>query len=451
MNNIVKSIIILLVFFSIFNFSYSQWVELYSGVNSSLNSVSVSEPNIRWICGDSGIVLKSSYGWPINFYIRNGGIPSNVKLTNIFAFDTALALTAGNIGNVTYVYRTSNGGYNWAQVFNQTNGSVNAVLMRNLTSGFMEGNPVGGRWSLWKTINGGINWDSSGMYLPQSGGETGWNNSIFFIDSGYSSSLRKLWFGTNNSRIYYSSNFGINWSAQSTAPDSNSFSLLFHSFQTNNGLSGGNSLEMTTNGGLNWVNNNSIGSGRITGLGGNDPGVFDYVYAYEWYIRSDNKIYYSSSGGSSWIVQYTAPSGIFKYMSQVGHGGSGEIFGVRDNGGISYCGCTPSGIESNNNSIPNEYSLSQNYPNPFNPVTKIKFSLPSVRSPLDNPSEGGAISTRLIIYDVLGREVVTLLNEQLHPGSYSVDWDASNYPSGVYFYKLEAGVYIQTKKMVLIK
>ncbi len=59
--------------------------------------------------------------------------------------------------------------------------------------------------------------------------------------------------------------------------------------------------------------------------------------------------------------------------------------------------------------------------------------------------------TSLIVYDALGREITILINEQLNPGTYEIDWDASNYPSGVYFYKLTAGDYSETKKMVLIK
>lgn len=316
--------------------------------------------------------------------------------------------------------------------------------MRNALTGFAEGNPVGGRWSLWKTTNGGINWDSAGMYLQQSGNETGWNNSLYFIDSGYSSPNKMLWFGTNNSRIYYSTNFGANWSVQSTAPDSNSYSILFHSYQNNDGLSGGNSLERTSNGGLNWINNTSIGSGRITGLGGNDPGINDIMYIFQWYIRGDNKIYYSTNIGNSWVVQFTAPSGMFTHMNQARPGGAGEVFAVRDNGGISYCTCLPGGILNQNSEIPNPFYLFQNYPNPFNPSTTIKFDIPAVGNGRDR-------SVKLVIYDVLGREVATLINEQLQPETYSVDWDASNYPSGVYFYKLEAGDYSESKKMVLIK
>jgi hypothetical protein len=102
------------------------------------------------------------------------------------------------------------------------------------------------------------------------------------------------------------------------------------------------------------------------------------------------------------------------------------------------------GIQNISSEVPKSYSLFQNYPNPFNPTTKIKFDVPNVMNSRDR-------SLLLIIYDALGREVATLVNEQLQPGSYEVEWDASNYPSGVYFYKLEAGSFSQTKKLVLIK
>jgi len=110
----------------------------------------------------------------------------------------------------------------------------------------------------------------------------------------------------------------------------------------------------------------------------------------------------------------------------------------------------PVGINKISSQVPIAFALFQNYPNPFNPTTRIKFSLP-------NPSEGGAMNVTLKIYDVLGKEVASLIpplwggEEGLHPGTYEVEWDASNYSSGVYFYKLEAGSFSQTKKLVLIK
>jgi hypothetical protein len=115
--------------------------------------------------------------------------------------------------------------------------------------------------------------------------------------------------------------------------------------------------------------------------------------------------------------------------------------------GILYGDTSLVGIKPNSNKIPADFSLFQNYPNPFNPVTKIKFSIP--------PSRAAMGVTNLTIYDVLGREVTTLVNEQLSPGSYEVEWSAvgggSNCPSGVYFYKLITAEYTETRKMVLLK
>ncbi|MBZ0201410.1 MAG: T9SS type A sorting domain-containing protein [Ignavibacteria bacterium] len=107
------------------------------------------------------------------------------------------------------------------------------------------------------------------------------------------------------------------------------------------------------------------------------------------------------------------------------------------------------GIVNINNVIPKEYFLSQNFPNPFNPQTKIKFSIPLLRGVT---AEGGrGVFVSLIIYDLLGREVATLVNEQLKPGTYEADWDASNFSSGVYFYKIVADEFTETKKMILMK
>jgi hypothetical protein len=104
----------------------------------------------------------------------------------------------------------------------------------------------------------------------------------------------------------------------------------------------------------------------------------------------------------------------------------------------------PTGLTQISNETPKSFSLSQNYPNPFNPTTKIQFSIPS-HSHLERAG------VRLIIYDALGHEIQTLVNELLQSGTYEVIFDASNFSSGVYYYKLETESFTQTKKMVLIK
>jgi len=91
------------------------------------------------------------------------------------------------------------------------------------------------------------------------------------------------------------------------------------------------------------------------------------------------------------------------------------------------------------NKLPNEFFLSQNYPNPFNPQTTISYSIPN------------SSLVQIQMFDVLGKEVLTLLNEEKSAGNYKLSFNASDLTSGVYFYQLRAGDFIQTKKMILIK
>ena len=88
---------------------------------------------------------------------------------------------------------------------------------------------------------------------------------------------------------------------------------------------------------------------------------------------------------------------------------------------------------------PNEFSLEQNYPNPFNPSTKIKYSVNSTQN------------VSLKVYDVLGNEIATLVNEEREPGAYEVEFNRSDLSSGIYFYQLKAGKFLETKKMILLK
>ena len=94
--------------------------------------------------------------------------------------------------------------------------------------------------------------------------------------------------------------------------------------------------------------------------------------------------------------------------------------------------------------VPGRFELTQNYPNPFNPVTKFKFSLPKFSE------------VKVVVFDIMGREVKTLVNEKLEPGKYEVDWNGTNgmgntVSSGIYFYKIVAGNYVETKKMIMLK
>jgi hypothetical protein len=145
----------------------------------------------------------------------------------------------------------------------------------------------------------------------------------------------------------------------------------------------------------------------------------------------DNRLTNNSSG--SWVSSVSVSGSSVHVTWYDERDGNPEIYYKRNPTG------NPIGIKNINSEIPNKFSLFQNYPNPFNPITHCEFRIADF---------GFA---KLTVYDALGREIQTLVNEELKPGTYEAEWDGSNYPSGVYFYQLTAGDYIETKKMVLVK
>ncbi|MGH2574939.1 MAG: SBBP repeat-containing protein [Ignavibacteria bacterium] len=167
---------------------------------------------------------------------------------------------------------------------------------------------------------------------------------------------------------------------------------------------------------------------------------------------------YNPGGSQQWAVRYDTAGGEDRaYAIDLDNSnnvyvtGSGTRILYSDYATIKYSQESSLVIKPISSLIPEEFKLSQNYPNPFNPITKIRFDLPQ------SVFLSGAKNLILLkIYDILGREVVTLINEVLKPGSYEVEWDGKDLKnqtltSGIYFYKLQANGFSDTKKMILLK
>ncbi|MCE1164983.1 MAG: hypothetical protein LWX07_06240 [Bacteroidetes bacterium] len=454
----MKKIYVLSFFFAFFflaatgvSFSQVFWEELPQLVTVPLKSASNYDCYNACVCGDSATVLRTTnrgYNWT---NVSRNGIPANISLVNIFLVSISpmhTILAAGYTGSNTFVYRTTNSGANWSQVFTQSNGFIDAIWLTNENSGFMLGDPVGGRWSLWKTSNGGANWDSTGMFLPASGSESGYNNSLW-ASGGY------LWFGTNNSRVYYSTNNGSSWNFSSVSPETNTYSVWMGTAPYNLGYTSGNTLYKTTNAGVNWTKDTTaIGTGMITSFTGSNQ-LFNYIF----YTRTGT-IYYKLIFSNVWQVIYTAPAGNFTNLSiarsTVTFSGPGWIYGVRDNGRISRANTFIEGVRLISGKVPYDYSLSQNYPNPFNSSTKFTFDTRRLPEMVTGEIRGGNV--KISVYDMLGREVEVMINKVLQPAVYEIVWDASRYSSGMYYYRMlvtnpngGSVVYDKIKKMALIK
>lgn len=398
------------------------WSEQTSGSAAQLTSVSAINLNNVWVCGYTGVVLRTTNGGTTWQNVSAAPIPNTLDLHCIFGIDSVTALVAGSGTAGSFLFRTSNGGANWTQVFTEANGFINSVQMGNDFAGFMQGDPVGGRWSLWGTTDAGLTWDSSSFYLQQQGTEAGWNNSFFFdINAGVT-------FGTNNTKVYKTLNLQ-NWLPQNTTGQLNTYAIWFNS--PTNGMTGGTALLFTSTGGIIWTPTSAAlpGTGNMAGICG--TGTF-------WAAaRQTTSIYTSPNNGGTWVTSHTAPAGNYRHITKDRATG-GVYYGVRTNGGISK-GVYMVGISPISTNSPENYMLEQNYPNPFNPSTNIKFNI---------PKQG---FVKLVVYDGVGREVKSLVNENLKAGEYEVAFESLGLTSGAYFYKLAVNDFVQTKKMILVK
>jgi uncharacterized delta-60 repeat protein len=157
-------------------------------------------------------------------------------------------------------------------------------------------------------------------------------------------------------------------------------------------------------------------------------------------------IRYSPSGVQQWIMTYRGPGNNSDVAISVKVSTTGKVYvtGMSTGIGTMYDYATIQysqsvGIKKISDIVPTKYSLSQNYPNPFNPTTKLKFDIARLSD------------TKIVVYNIMGREVQTLVNESLQPGTYEISFDGSELSSGVYFYRIITNDFVGTKRMSLIK
>jgi hypothetical protein len=198
----------------------------------------------------------------------------------------------------------------------------------------------------------------------------------------------------------------------------------------------------------NWLNYSSLtlqapNGGEVWEVGETEDITWTDVNVY------DVKIELSVDNGTNWstIVESTPNTGTYSWIVEAQDSSDQcliRIINVDDDliADVSDAVFTidiVTGLEEDKQSIPSEFNLSQNYPNPFNPVTLIKYQVP----------EASLVSIK--VYDIIGREVAVLVNEEKSPGNYQVSFSSENLASGVYFYKMVAGDFSSVKKMNLLK
>ncbi|MBL7127901.1 MAG: T9SS type A sorting domain-containing protein [Ignavibacteria bacterium] len=409
--NALKYFILLLLLFPLTG--KSQWQLVSIGNNENLYSIYFTSYNTGYIGGFQGRIFKTTnagQNWQLLY--------NNQSLSGIIDVEFVNESTGFAASFGSYILKTTNAGENW-QSQNLTFGStfLTSINFINHNTGFLSS------WStmLIKTTDCGNTWSINSSHYADL-------ECVQFLNemTGYVGG--RMWGSPSQGYLAKTTNGGNNWYRWIFLPASGFNSMSFINAQTGFVCSDFGTLFKTTNGGYNngW---------NIVYLGADNVQAIDSIFVYT--SGGSGHIRKSTDGGINWVTMITPTTENINDLhflnkdSGYACGANGVVIRINNASTI--------GIKTINNEIPLSVKLFQNYPNPFNPNTSIKFDIPK------------SSYVKLIVYDILGKEIATLVNEKLGAGSYETNWDGSNYPSGVYFYRLQAGDFVDVKKMVILK
>jgi photosystem II stability/assembly factor-like uncharacterized protein len=361
-------------------------------------------------------------------------------------------IVGGNVytGETSGIFVTTNNGANFTRVV--VNGLPNTAA-RPITNGVasdVNENQmivfVGGDYSNIGTT-GGVYWSTNGGQnftrangLPQNIiGPSVYYNYYGLLKDPLNTSKRYGYFEGDGGGFFESADEGRNWTLKNNIVSGYkpSGTICIHPTTANLLYAAllGYGLYKSTDAGTSWNNVSGWESAGqvdarnnvITAFGKRTGDTYD-------------KIYKSTDNGNTWDMISTAQFKLPNTTSlTINPFNINQLWiGTTGNGTFIYDGLTI-GIQNISNEIPSSFKLEQNYPNPFNPSTKFKFQI---------AKSGNA---KLVVYDILGKEVQTLLDQLFKPGTYEFSFEGSGLPSGVYFYRLITNNFTDTKKMVLIK
>ncbi|MBK6538709.1 MAG: T9SS type A sorting domain-containing protein [Ignavibacteria bacterium] len=425
-----------LIFFLSLNFAFSEsgWIRQTSFTTSNLFCVYFINSGTGWACGDSGKVLNTTNGG-VNWSIQNS--TTSLPLYSVMFADANTGWAVGGYddhnplcSHNVIVLKTTNGGANWLQQISGIGYLYNDLYVVNNQTAYISNSGVccpsfciASAGSVSKTTNSGLNWTGS-IY--------GASNSIYFLDSdkGWALSYRSSDVPPYINYIYRTSNAGSNWEVlrSDTGYYYQYKNIMFVNDST--GYLYNRSLLKSTNGGFDWQKTDSIST----------AGISNHFFINEntgWCCGGSGKIIRTNNGGANWSSQISNTTNSFSSIHFVDAYigwivGSGGIILKTVSGGLT-------SVNQSSSSIINSLNLNQNYPNPFNPRTIINYEL------------GITNFVKIKVFDALGKEAATLVNEKQNAGSYSVEFNGEGLPSGIYFYKIEAGDFAETKRMVLLK
>lgn len=364
-------------------------------------------------------ILYSPNGLRWRFVENN--LISNMK--DIFFKDENNGWIVGGYNFTNNMIRTTDGGNTWALQNNNAVQNFNSIFFVDTSFGWAAGT----NGTVIQTLDGGQTW---GL---QSTPTTAHLRSISFANRlvGYTGGRGTYGSHWGKNVILKTYNSGLLWNVIYQDSLSQEISKVFCLDENTIFFSASQKIYKSVDGGLSW--------NIIFNKDGTYINDFNFPDGLNGWVISGSFLYKSIDGGATWRESAHSHSGSF-YTSFVflnavrAWTSTGTSILYTDNGGISFLERLPD-VDSN----AENFLLFQNYPNPFNPATTIKYQIPI----------SGIVTLK--VYDILGNEVASLVNEYKSPGSYEVNWNAIGYSSGIYFYKLCAGHFSSTNKFILMK
>ena len=399
-------VIILLSFLISYNsILQAQWIQTTAG-GAGVQCMIVKETGIFVGTHAGGVFLSTDNG--LSWTAADTGL-TNLSVQNFAANNSYLFAATYNGG----VFLSTNDGKNWTAV------NIGLSNLKVYGLGFYPPNVYAGTdgSGLFLSTNYGNSWTNVG-FTNKTVGDIAVRNSIVFAGVSYS-----------NGGVYRSMDSCKSWTlVMNGVTDKNVLNLAVNGSNLYLGTAY-NGLFLSTNDGDNWTNLNN---------GLTDDVWFIVFHNSNFFASTGHGVYLSTNSGADWINVSDGLTNLFVTSLVIQNN---YLFAGCGNNGWVWRRPLSEMITDvkDDEQLPKEFTLYQNYPNPFNPSTKISWQLPV----------GNIV--KLKVYDILGREIITLVNEYKPLGKYETEFNAANFPSGVYFYRIQAGSFVETKKMMLLK
>jgi len=434
-------IVLSLIIFSTEMYSQGTWKRIDSPTDQFLKSVHFVDSLYGWAVGYSGTIIHTSDGGD-NWIVQDSKTEN--EIVDVFFLNRNLGwASAWNYTNIpfgTILLKTTNGGQDWSsEQYRDENIFITCILYLDSLSGWMGGTPH----ALVSTTDAGVNWEQAHIdtltfaFFPVLNIQ--FYNSLY----GYACGGRFDIAGV----IWRTTNGGDSWTPIDPlyAPPDEIWQM--HFFDSLNVMGVGGDPDLF---GVGFINTTDAGNSwdyNEIGILGAAKAVSFRTGSEGWApIPQAQSFVYTLDSAKTWTQIYAPDSSaIYDLIFPDSlHG-----FAVGEEGAIlKYNPLIIVDVKVIAQTTPNSYQLYQNFPNPFNPTTKIKFSIPANKI-------GETSNIKIFVYDILGNEVATILDKELLPGSYEIEFgamiDNRQLVSGIYFYQLRTDGFVQTKKMILMR